>query len=164
VTAVVKSFGTSSQVPARPERNEARLAPLPFTLAGDPRVLVATPPKRGIWQRAVMAGRKSVSSVRQQSEMVNFLRGSLAEGSDAAHLDDRLSDPTDALDVPDLIPVIAWLTTQWTDQAKDDTLRKAAWDEYEAFRSEADERLALLTAQLLDEPEAAEPAEAAPVE
>lgn len=114
----------------------AEVAPLPFTLPGNARVLVATPPKRAVWQRAVLAMRPNVPNDRATAAMVDYLQGTLADPQDAAHLQDRLLYGGDKLDLDDLFPVVTWLAEDWTRQTRDAEYRAAQQAAYAEFLAE----------------------------
>lgn len=154
---MVKRFQSATAAP-QTAKSDADLAPLLFCLPGHDRVLVATVPKRAIWQRAVLASRSNVPRDRQAAAIIDFARGVLANPADGQHFEDRLMNPSDPLDVPDLFEPVAWLSTAWGEQTKDEKARKAAWDEYNAYLEEKAAAAAALVAGT--EPDAEPDAEA----
>lgn len=115
---MVKKFDSAPRVAGGDKL--ATLAPLPIQLPGSDRVYVATPPKRAIWQRAIMAARPNVPDDRAAAALVDFLRGCLADPQDGAHFEDRLLAAADRLDLPDLWPVVSYLTGDWQQQGTDE--------------------------------------------
>ena len=132
---MVKRFQSVQRAPQQADSTQD-LAPLPFTLPGNERVLVATAPKRAIWQRAVLASRANVPRDRQAAAIIDFARGVLANPADGQHLEDRLMNPSDPLDVVDLFEPVTWLSSSWGEQSKDPKVREEAWADYHAYLEE----------------------------
>lgn len=149
---MVKRFESTRPAPQK-AKGDDDLAPLLFCLPGNDRVLVATVPKRAIWQRAVLASRANVPRDRQAAAIIDFARGVLEDPTDGQHFEDRLMNPADKLDVPDLFQPVTWLSTAWGEQTKDPKAREAAWAEY---RAHLEQKQAAAAALVADSPSARE--------
>lgn len=101
---MVKTFGSTSP----PEAALPNATPLEFTLAGDPHVYTAYPPKGG-QMLVLMAAMRT----EEMSGIIQFLMGILSE-DDFERVRDRLVDREDPLDLPGITDMFQWLMEEWS--------------------------------------------------